>query len=290
MLEIGNHVVRLPKGQVIKQALYREVVVQALNKLKLHGARAAATLNDLEREVLDHYKELKLKSAGGSEPQTPQAAAAAAPPVDAKAKPKASKKKKKDGEEKPAKKEKEPKEAKEPKPKAPRKRKADAEGAAAAPGGGPEVCGREPRISVGSAAIPIAACAQEPAKKKPRKSKKEKAKEAAAGKKITPQDVTAQLADLHGTLMAHDKAMMLFNEPVDIVKYNIPDYPKIIETPMDFGTIKTKLANHEYKDHLEYCDDVRLVFNNAWTFNKKATNVYKFTSEVSKYFDTCMWY
>jgi E1A/CREB-binding protein len=132
--------------------------------------------------------------------------------------------------------------------------------------------------------------AQEPAKKKARKSKKDKAREAAAAKRITPQDVTAQLMDLHEKqVMTHDKAVMLFNEPVDIVKYNIPDYPKIIKTPMDFGTIRTKLANHEYKDHLEYCDDVRLVFNNAWTFNKKATNVYKYTSEVAKYFDTRMW-
>lgn len=65
------------------------------------------------------------------------------------------------------------------------------------------------------------------------------------------------------------------------------EYHDIIKNPMDFGTIMSKLEKHEYADHFEYCDDVRLVFSNAWTFNKKGTNVYKFTTEVSKYFETC---
>ena len=66
------------------------------------------------------------------------------------------------------------------------------------------------------------------------------------------------------------------------------EYLDIIKNPMDFGTIKEKLLKNEYNDHIEYCDDVRLVFSNAWTFNKKGTNVYKYTTEVSKYFETRM--
>lgn len=39
----------------------------------------------------------------------------------------------------------------------------------------------------------------------------------------------------------------IFLDPVDSTKLGIPDYAKIIQKPMDFGTIVENLRKHEYK-------------------------------------------
>ncbi|MCO5554179.1 hypothetical protein L7F22_007705 [Adiantum nelumboides] len=59
----------------------------------------------------------------------------------------------------------------------------------------------------------------------------------------------------------------VFLEPVDVGKYNIPDYHSIIEKPMDLGTIDKKLHNEEYQSPLQFAKDVRLTFTNAITYN-----------------------
>lgn len=60
-------------------------------------------------------------------------------------------------------------------------------------------------------------------------------------------------------LMKQDQAT-IFNEPVDPVKFNIPDYNIIIKEPMDFGTIKEKLGSHKYMNIQHFLHDVELVF------------------------------
>lgn len=40
----------------------------------------------------------------------------------------------------------------------------------------------------------------------------------------------------------------VFYEPVDPKKFNISDYFDIVKHPMDFGTIKKKLAHNVYND------------------------------------------
>lgn len=47
------------------------------------------------------------------------------------------------------------------------------------------------------------------------------------------------------TLWKHQFAWP-FQQPVDAVKLNLPDYYKIIKTPMDMGTIKKRLENNYY--------------------------------------------
>jgi len=64
-----------------------------------------------------------------------------------------------------------------------------------------------------------------------------------------------------------------FLEPVDPVKLNIPDYPKIIKTPMDFGTIRMNLENNVYESLDQFAEDMRLVFRNAVTFNTMRENI-----------------
>lgn len=50
---------------------------------------------------------------------------------------------------------------------------------------------------------------------------------------------------------------------------------------MDFGTIRLKLDNDEYKeDGWLFVRDVRLVFDNAAVFNTKNTFVYSYAKKV----------
>lgn len=84
---------------------------------------------------------------------------------------------------------------------------------------------------------------------------------------------------LHNELVSHPKSPP-FREPVDPVALQIPDYLDIIKNPMDLSTIGTKLQQGQYTDPWQYCDDVRLMFDNAWLYNKKSTRVHKIATEV----------
>uniref|UniRef100_A0A8C5WYV0 Bromodomain and WD repeat domain containing 3 n=1 Tax=Laticauda laticaudata TaxID=8630 RepID=A0A8C5WYV0_LATLA len=61
-----------------------------------------------------------------------------------------------------------------------------------------------------------------------------------------------------------------FRQPVDLFSY--PDYRDIVDTPMDFSTVKETLEAGNYMNPLEFYKDVRLIFYNskAYTPNKKS--------------------
>lgn len=71
-----------------------------------------------------------------------------------------------------------------------------------------------------------------------------------------------------------------FREPVDPTRLGIPDYFDIVRKPMDLNTIHTKLTNGKYSDPWEYVDDVWLMFDNAWLYNRKTSRVYKYCTKV----------
>lgn len=91
--------------------------------------------------------------------------------------------------------------------------------------------------------------------------------------------------------MSH-KNSWAFNEPVDAEYWGVLDYYEIIKTPMDFGTIATKLDNGEYQTQgsahgpQKFVTDVRQVFYNAWTYNTPGHQVYDFAQEVGRIFET----
>lgn len=58
-----------------------------------------------------------------------------------------------------------------------------------------------------------------------------------------------------------------FYEPVDYLRQNLLDYPKIVKYPMDFGTIKRKLAYNGYENEEEFKNDMNLVFDNCILYN-----------------------
>ncbi|EPS67854.1 hypothetical protein M569_06920 [Genlisea aurea] len=85
-------------------------------------------------------------------------------------------------------------------------------------------------------------------------------------------------------LMKH-KFSWVFNTPVDVMGMGLLDYYDIIKHPMDLGTIKTKLSEGVYNSPREFADDVRLVFNNALTYNPKGQDVHTMAEELLQIFE-----
>ena len=77
-----------------------------------------------------------------------------------------------------------------------------------------------------------------------------------------------------------------FRVPVDPKQLNIPDYFEIIKKPMDMSEIKLKLETGSYTDPWEFVDDVWLMFENAWIYNRKTSRVYKYCTKVTLNFYT----
>jgi len=58
-----------------------------------------------------------------------------------------------------------------------------------------------------------------------------------------------------------------FRDPVNYVELGLHDYPQVIQTPMDLGTIAKKMERAQYMSVEDYAHDVRLVWQNAITYN-----------------------
>ncbi|GJU64819.1 transcription factor GTE7-like protein [Tanacetum coccineum] len=85
--------------------------------------------------------------------------------------------------------------------------------------------------------------------------------------------VMRECGKILGNLMKH-KNGWVFNKPVDVHDLKCYDYHNVIKSPMDLGTIKSKIANNGYCSSLEFASDVRLCFNNAMEYNGKGSDVY----------------
>lgn len=79
-----------------------------------------------------------------------------------------------------------------------------------------------------------------------------------------------------------------FLEPVDWDDLGIPDYPEVIATPMDLGTVKKRLEESYYANETQFADDVRLVWNNAKTYNQPGSGIYVTADSLSKMFERRM--
>jgi len=72
-----------------------------------------------------------------------------------------------------------------------------------------------------------------------------------------------------------------FRSPVDPGALGIPDYFEIIKKPMDMSAIKRKLDTGAYTDPWDFINDVFLMFENAWVYNRKTSRVYRYCTKVS---------
>ncbi|KAJ8530645.1 hypothetical protein K7X08_023526 [Anisodus acutangulus] len=90
------------------------------------------------------------------------------------------------------------------------------------------------------------------------------------------QELVRQLGTILRQITQHKWAEP-FMEPVDVKGLGLHDYFEVIEKPMDFGTIKSKMEAKDgsgYKHVREICADVRLIFKNAMKYNEERDDVH----------------
>nr|XP_037268937.1 bromodomain-containing protein 3-like isoform X2 [Rhipicephalus microplus] len=77
-----------------------------------------------------------------------------------------------------------------------------------------------------------------------------------------------------------------FQQPVDTVKLNLPDYHRIIRHPMDLGTIKKRLEHCYYSSAQECIEDFKTMFTNCYVYNKPGEDVVLMAQALEKLFLT----
>lgn len=100
-----------------------------------------------------------------------------------------------------------------------------------------------------------------------------------------PEELRQALMSTLEALYRQDPESLPFRQPVDPQLLGIPDYFDIVKSPMDLSTIKRKLDTGQYQEPWQYVDDIWLMFNNAWLYNRKTSRVYKYCSKLSEVFE-----
>ncbi|XP_065100272.1 bromodomain-containing protein 3a isoform X2 [Paramisgurnus dabryanus] len=85
------------------------------------------------------------------------------------------------------------------------------------------------------------------------------------------------------TLWRHQFAWPFYT-PVDAVKLGLPDYHKIIKTPMDMGTIKKRLESVYYWSASECMQDFNTMFTNCYIYNKPTDDIVLMAQALEKIF------
>ena len=75
-----------------------------------------------------------------------------------------------------------------------------------------------------------------------------------------------------------------FHQPVDCNKLRLPDYHKLIQHPMDLGTIKKRLENCYYYSAKECIKDFKTMFTNCYVYNKAGEDVVLMAQTLEKVF------
>lgn len=96
-----------------------------------------------------------------------------------------------------------------------------------------------------------------------------------------PEELRQALMPTLEKIYRQDPESLPFRQPVDPNSLGIPDYFEIVRKPMDLSTIQYKLSSGQYSDPWEYVEDVWLMFDNAWLYNRKTSRVYRYCTRVS---------
>ncbi|XP_058266335.1 CREB binding protein b isoform X2 [Hemibagrus wyckioides] len=100
-----------------------------------------------------------------------------------------------------------------------------------------------------------------------------------------PEELRQALMPTLESLYRQDPESLPFRQPVDPMLLGIPDYFDIVKNPIDLSTIKRKLDTGQYQEPWQYVDDIWLMFNNAWLYNRKTSRVYKYCSKLAEVFE-----
>lgn len=108
-------------------------------------------------------------------------------------------------------------------------------------------------------------------------------------KRSEPPPLVPEVEDakrlLH-VLFKNPKLIWPFEEPVDPISLNIPDYPLVVKNPMDIGTIRNRLHEGYYNGMIEYfVKDIRKVFMNAVIYNDPYHQIHKLAVQCSNIFE-----
>lgn len=76
-----------------------------------------------------------------------------------------------------------------------------------------------------------------------------------------------------------------FREPVDHAKLGLVDYLQVISQPMDLGTVLKKMDRSQYMSTEDFAHDVRLVWQNAITYNSAQSMFGIVASILAQIFD-----
>jgi hypothetical protein len=68
-------------------------------------------------------------------------------------------------------------------------------------------------------------------------------------------------------------------------EWGLLDYPKVIKTPMDLGSVKAKLERGDYSSAKEFRHDTNLVWTNCMTYNADGSEYYMIASTLKKVFE-----
>uniref|UniRef100_A0A8C4TWB0 PH-interacting protein n=1 Tax=Falco tinnunculus TaxID=100819 RepID=A0A8C4TWB0_FALTI len=81
-----------------------------------------------------------------------------------------------------------------------------------------------------------------------------------------------------------------FRQPVDLLEYPVSileqEGQDIIDTPMDFATVRETLEAGNYESPMELCKDVRLIFSNSKAYTpSKRSRIYSMSLRLSAFFE-----
>ena len=74
-----------------------------------------------------------------------------------------------------------------------------------------------------------------------------------------------------------------FRKPVDPEKDGAPNYLEKVKNPIDLSTIKTKLQSNNYKTAAEFMSDIRLIYQNAETYNGENSMITFIAKDIVKW-------
>ena len=98
---------------------------------------------------------------------------------------------------------------------------------------------------------------------------------------MTPEGEAAMATIIDWLMKRPDSAD--FREPLDWRGMGLNDYPKVIEKPMDLGTVKQNIKS--YRTIHSCADDIRLIWSNCKKYNGEGSPYYSLADSLSKTFE-----